>query len=236
MLAERAAQLDAEQETSGNPSIWREVYALMRCPGPPCNLGPHCWRDPFGKKHYKLRTHHLKALVELVQEGHVLKSHDDVPGGIREQLFAEEHQRLDRQPRPASVSTPSLPPINITNVLPPQSHDPPPVNPTNPVPTIKVRASSDPGLEIPGPRDVAVIAYSEWQQSNVVDEALKTEFRKACDATLQDGLDLEQVHEDQDPSFFIQSGVKRGVARRFVDDIEGWAKRYKLSFDVQSEN
>jgi hypothetical protein len=52
MLADRAAQLDAEQDSTGNPSIWQEVYSLMRCPGPPCDLGPHCWRDPFGKKHY----------------------------------------------------------------------------------------------------------------------------------------------------------------------------------------
>jgi hypothetical protein len=68
--------------------------------------------------------------------------------------------------------------------------------------------------------------YCEWQQSNVADERLKTEFRKACDVSLADGLDLEQVYEDQDPEFFIQSGVKRGVARRFVSDIAGWAKRY----------
>jgi hypothetical protein len=33
MLSERAAQLDAEEESSGQPSIWREVYALMQCPG-----------------------------------------------------------------------------------------------------------------------------------------------------------------------------------------------------------
>jgi hypothetical protein len=67
MLADRASQLGTEQVTSGSPSVWQEVYALLRCPGPLCNLGPHCWRDPFSKKHYKLRTHHLKALVELVQ-------------------------------------------------------------------------------------------------------------------------------------------------------------------------
>ena len=41
MLAERAAQLDAK-ESSRQPSIWREVYDLMRCPGPPCDLKPHC--------------------------------------------------------------------------------------------------------------------------------------------------------------------------------------------------
>jgi hypothetical protein len=84
-------------------------------------------------------------------------------------------------------------------------------------------------LDIPGPRDLAVRIYSGWQQSNVVDEALKTEFQNACDGALDDGLDLEQVYEDQDPGFFIPSGVKRGVARRFVGDIEGWVKRYKLS-------
>jgi hypothetical protein len=67
---------------------------------------------------------------------------------------------------------------------------------------------------------LAVKEYGEWQQSNVVDEALKAEFQKACEVTLQDGLDLEQVHEDQDPGFFIKSGIKRGVARRFICDIE----------------
>lgn len=51
-------------------------------------------------------------------------------------------------------------------------------------------------LDVPGPRDVAVRLYSEWQQSKVVNETLKTEFQKACDIALNDGLDLEQVYED----------------------------------------
>lgn len=42
MLADRTTHIDDEQEKSGSPSVWQEVYALMRCPGPPCNLGPHC--------------------------------------------------------------------------------------------------------------------------------------------------------------------------------------------------
>ena len=46
-------------------------------------------------------------------------------------------------------------------------------------------------------------------------------FQKACDVALDDELDLEQVYEDQDPDFFIRSGVKRGVARRFVRYIGG---------------
>lgn len=231
MLADRTTHIDDEQETSGSPSVWQEVYALMRCPGPPCNLGPHCWRDPFGKRHYKLRTHYLKALVDLVQQGHALKSHDDVPEDVREQLYAEEHQRREQQSTTTSAPTPSLPPISITNVLPSQLHESPMVKGADNIATATKQRPRSLDLDIPGPRDAAVIAYSEWQQSNVADEVLKDEFRKACVATLEDGLDLEQVYEDQDPGFFVQSGVKRGVARRFVSDIDRWAKRYKLSHD-----
>lgn len=79
MLTERATQLDAEEGDIGSPSIWREVYNLMRCPGPPYHLGPHCWRDPIGKRHYKLRTHHLKAFIRHVEQGYTLQTHDDVP-------------------------------------------------------------------------------------------------------------------------------------------------------------
>ncbi len=47
-------------------------------------------------------------------------------------------------------------------------------------------------LEIPGPRDLSVKEYGEWQQSHVTDDGLKNAFRQACDVMLDDGLDLEQ--------------------------------------------
>jgi hypothetical protein len=235
MLADRASQLDAEQETSASPSVWREVYALMRCPGPPCNRGPHCWRDPFGKKHYKLQTHHLKALIQLVEEGHVLHTHNDVPEDIREQLYAEEDQRRDRQAAGGSMSRTNLPPITITNVLPQHSGQSPSTTSTLSVPSFNDRARKGVSLDIPGPRDLAVAAYSQWQQSNVVDEAQKMEYQKACDITLLEMLDLEQLHEDQDYDFFIRNGVKRGVARRFVSDIERWTELYKPTFSGQED-
>ena len=68
MLAEGDAQQDAEQASSGPPPAWRHVYNLMRCPGPSCNKGPYCWRDPRGKKHYKLNTRHLKSFIMYVLE------------------------------------------------------------------------------------------------------------------------------------------------------------------------
>lgn len=89
MLAKRATQLDAEEADAGRPSIWREVYNLMRCPGPPCNLGPHYWRDPGGKRHYMLRIHYLKGLIKHVEQGYTLQTHDDVAEEVRQQLYAE---------------------------------------------------------------------------------------------------------------------------------------------------
>ena len=96
MLSERGMQLDAE-ESSGQPSIWREVYNLMRCPGPPCHLGPYCWRDSIGNKYYKLKTHHLRNLLKCVEQGYRLRTHDDMPNELREQLYAEEAQYMAQQ-------------------------------------------------------------------------------------------------------------------------------------------
>ena len=42
---------------------------------------------------------------------------------------------------------------------------------------------------------------------------------------LQHGLDLQQIHDDQDPDFFILRGIKIGVARRFIRDIEYWVQQ-----------
>ncbi|KAJ5450421.1 uncharacterized protein N7458_006870, partial [Penicillium daleae] len=49
--------------------------------------------------------------------------------------------------------------------------------------------------------------------------SLKAAFRQAYDIILDDSLDLEQVYKDQDPKFFIDKGIKRGITRRFVEDI-----------------
>jgi hypothetical protein len=65
ILAERDAQIDAEI-ASGQPSVWRDVYRKMCCSGPPRqNSQGYCWQDPVGKKHYGLRTHHLKRPLSL---------------------------------------------------------------------------------------------------------------------------------------------------------------------------
>ncbi|KAJ8108526.1 hypothetical protein OPT61_g8114 [Boeremia exigua] len=221
MLAERDSQVDAEGGTSSQPSIWQDVYNLMRCTGPPCNLGPHCWRDPFGKKHYKLRTHQLKALIRHVQQGGQLQSHDDVPEDVRQQLYAEEQQQLERHRRTSHNVSAGQAPIHITNVLPGPSHST----------SMTAEVQAKPRLDVPGFLDAAVEDYSNWQQSRVMREDQKDDIRNMCDIALEHGLDLQQLYDDQDPDFFISRGIKLGVARRFNHNR---VKRFGLGLLVAS--
>ncbi|CAG8096123.1 unnamed protein product [Penicillium olsonii] len=229
MLDERAAQIDAEQDASGERPIWRSVYNLMRCASSTCSLGPYCWVDPMGKKHYQLKTHHLKRLVTHVEKGGVLDGHRDVPETVCEELYMEEQQRQEKNNRKGGHLTGNgapYPAINI-NVLPSQSS------------TAATHVSADfqsmqsPGpLEIPGPRDEAVKEYGEWQVSNVTDDALKAAFREICDMMIDNSLDLEQVYKDQDPEFFIGKGIKIGIARRFVEDIRRWVENVRKAIPI----
>ena len=93
MLAEGAAQLDAEQVSSTH--LFGRRYTVL-C----VVLAIHViWDLTAGatllvKKHYKLHTHYLKSLILHVQDGHSLRTHYNVPKDIRKQLYAEEQLSL----------------------------------------------------------------------------------------------------------------------------------------------
>jgi hypothetical protein len=53
-----------------------------------------------------------------ILDSHTLEAHDDIPGNIREELYAEEQQSLKRHQKASRMFASSLPPVNITNVLP----------------------------------------------------------------------------------------------------------------------
>lgn len=221
MLADRDAQIDAEQ-VSGQHSVWRDVYRVMRCPGPPCrHEGQYCWQDPESKRHHRLKTHHLKALVKYVEQGGVLETHDDMPDSLREQLYAEEDQRHEKQNKLPDNSA-TCPPINI-NVLPAGSSQQSVPTPANDALPAKTGCAKS--IIVHGLLDVAVEEYTEWQQSRVSNETFRDNIIKARDVTIENCLDLMQVYEDQDPGFFVKHGVKLGAARRFVRDIGLWVKR-----------
>jgi hypothetical protein len=173
---------------------------------------------PAKRKSRIRKTHHLKSLIRHVEQGGQLWTHDDVPEDIRQQIYAEDQQRNERHQKATNNPSSNLPPINITNVLPGSSHqafmstspmadqalEPPPITP----------------LTVPGLRDTAVKEYCDWQQSQVGDLEWKAGFQKAYDVAMKHGLDLQQIYEDQDPSFFTSNGVMMGIARRFVSDIK----------------
>ncbi|CAI7637411.1 unnamed protein product [Penicillium pancosmium] len=211
MLSERDAQLDAEENASGEESIWR---------------GRYCWQDPHGKKHYGLRTHHLKRLIAFVEKGGTLQSHDDVPDNIREDLYMEERHRLESQQSKNNkmTGTPgSYPPINLNfnGVQPsPLAEEPNSIATPAMLPSPNSLSSDD--FNIPGLRDEAVREYTAWHEANVGDDNLKAQFREARDIALANGLDLQLIYEDQDPSFFIDKGIVVGIARQFVRDIVKW--------------
>ena len=122
-LAERAELLE-EQEAAGLTTVWKEVYSLMRCTGPPCQ-GTYCWWDPQNSKHYKLDTSVLTKLVDYAEEGNTLRTHGDVPPWIRELIYAKEQQDSERRKRKRQGSfSETSTPIHITNVIPARcNHD-----------------------------------------------------------------------------------------------------------------
>ncbi|KAL2811012.1 hypothetical protein BDW59DRAFT_179413 [Aspergillus cavernicola] len=194
-----ASSIDAEG-SSGQPSVWRDVYRKMRCPGPPCqHEGQYCWQDPGGKKHYKLRTHHLRTLVKYVEQG--------------------EHQRLSKQ-KSLNHNTAGtvLPPINI-NVLPTQS--------SQPLVSSSWGAEAAPRtiqpdyIDIPGPIEAVVGDYANWHLSRVNSESYRENIRRARDIALDNCFDLGQISREN-PEFFVKQGVKIGVARRFVSHTGIW--------------
>lgn len=227
MLSERDARIDAEL-TSGQPTAWRDVYEKMRCPGSCKNQDWYCWQDPNGKKHYPLQSYHLRRLTKLVEAGQLdLDGHDDVPGEIREQLYAEERKRREKEQKSSKhVSSELGHSINI-NLLSAQSPQPCAVStPADGSPSLQHPVSESMGpIVFPNlPLEVAVEEYSNWQKSRVISRNFKDNIAKACDVALANGLDLEQIYKDITPDFFVEHGVILGVSRRFVSDIRKWVE------------
>lgn len=231
MLGTLAAEVE-QDEAAGRPVVWQQVYSLMRCPGPPCQLGPHCWRDPHGKQHYRLRADHLRQLIRHVEAGGQLDSHEDVPDDLRNQLYTEQEQQrqqqqhISRKRRGEALSPYTMPPVHITNVLPSHTQSSPrALSPedTNVEQDHTFRAMHA-TLGLTGPRDVLVQEYSEWQQGQVHSEIWKEQFRAAGEVVLANGIDLDLLEQRQQIDLLIEHGLKIGIAQQFVRDVPRWAE------------
>jgi hypothetical protein len=217
MLGIGNLQVDAEQHSSGQTSVWRKVYQIFHCRGHPCNKGPYCWCDPIGKKHHKLNSDTMQSLVDYALAGNTLERHEDVPQSMRQQLYDEEAMSLERHKKKTAVSTASLPnlPITITVLQSP-----------SPQTTAALReAIGNPAsctlrrLSMPGFLDDHVEEYCGWQKSRVKRVKTKSGYDKACNVILDNGMDLELIRQDPNPKFLTDNGVEKGVA----DHVAVWA-------------
>ncbi|KAJ5778369.1 hypothetical protein N7520_001615 [Penicillium odoratum] len=96
------------------------------------------------------------------------------------------------------------PPINI-NVHPSQFAATGLDNPATQTDTHRKILSS---LDILGP-EMKRSRNSEWQVINATDDTLKAAFRQVCVLILENGLDLRQVCQDQDPELLIGKALGR---------------------------
>ncbi|KAG9249981.1 uncharacterized protein F5Z01DRAFT_731324 [Emericellopsis atlantica] len=222
-LAETNARNDAEVAVLGRPDSWREVIALVRCPGPPCDKGPYCWQD--GQRHYKLLGHHLKILVDEAQKGHSMRTHDDIPERVRQELYAEEQQQGERkrkrQCRDSGSRSASPPVIHIHNI--PSDADATRYGTEIPS-TPEMVFSTSPTFDFQALRDDTVKAYVAWQRSKIGCQEQEGHFNQVQELTLDHGLDLDldmvYTNRGRYYRFYKEYGVLEGVAWRFVCDIK----------------
>jgi hypothetical protein len=226
MLAERDAQICAEEDSLGAPSPWKDVYNLMRCPGPPCRLGPHCWRDPKDKLHHKLTPNRLKDMVQYVEQGGKILSHEDVPDFIRKDILEAEEQRQNH-PKPSHHRAASHPPINITNILPTHSssvtHQMASDSASNSAPP--TRSSSTDRLNVHGFLDQAVTDYTEYKISQAVSDTWKDGFHRCGVIALQKGLDLDLLYREGH-KVFDGHDIIEGLAKQYARDIKFWIEEF----------
>ncbi|OQD95750.1 hypothetical protein PENSOL_c019G02971 [Penicillium solitum] len=197
MLAEREAHIRAEEWVTGQPSTWEHVYELMRCNVRSC---PH--KSDWCWEDPKDKKHYKLRTPYLER---LIDYVDE--GGI-----------LDGY---GDVPTGLPYPPTIVNVLPAQNGNAPVITSSLPRPLSEER------LIIAGPRESAVREYCRWLESRATEDSYKADFRKICQVTLENHLDLEMILGEPDSGFFVQRGIRIGTARRFLRDINEWAAAMK---------
>ena len=125
-----------------------------------------CWRDSRGGKHYKLLTVHLRQLGKHAKEGNKLDSHHDIPDHIRQQLYAEADQRVERRQNsrtPASAMPQMQAGTPIAIPTPGAMQSSPEPRQTG-LSTVAIAPALLESLDILGPYEDAIRDYVTWQQ------------------------------------------------------------------------
>ncbi|KAK6441244.1 hypothetical protein LTR95_002525, partial [Oleoguttula sp. CCFEE 5521] len=232
MRHDQGLQQDAEQHATGEAAYWRTVYSLLRCPGRPCqdNNG-YCWRDPHGGKHHRLLTIHLKQLVTHMAEGKKFESHQDVPNAIRQHLYAEANQRIERhQTTRRSPST--IPYTQARTSTPAPTPGAMQCSPGQvPLSVVAAAPSTLERLKIPGSYEDAIHDYVKWQQDQAKTEDWIAQIAKAGDILLKGCYKLDLFYRKQLINLLTAEGVLDGIALTFHEDIPNWLPDYRRRFE-----
>jgi len=164
----------------------------------------------------------LKKFTRYVQQERIIEIYNNISDSFCEQFYTEKNQRFDRRKKNSdifiygSIYYPVhfylLFQISFSATTAAAEY------------TTPVSKQTDP-IDISGLLDIAVKEYTIWYQLRISSETFRGNIQKARDVALENCLDLKQIHDDQDPEFFVKNGVKAGAARRFVSDIARWVTR-----------
>lgn len=142
-----------------------------------------------------------------------------MPEDLRQQIYKKEEQSERRKQTNNTILFFEMLSIQIINVL--SSNE-----------SVQAKAalkSEMSSVEVSDLRDENVKNYFDWQQSQVRKPSLKTAFQKVTDFVIDRGLDLELLHEDQNPQFLVEEAeIPIDIARRYYQDIKSFAKHRKL--------
>jgi hypothetical protein len=111
----------------------------------------------------------VESLVEYIEEGYTLESHDDVPEHIRQELYTTANHSLEARKKSASISASITPPVTI-NILPAFTCR---NCSAESIPTADLMSRQCPirapvvPIDIPGYLAEQVLEYCAWQQSLV---------------------------------------------------------------------
>lgn len=211
-------ETDLEARTVGleRGACIRQAYALMRCTGPPCTKGDHCWQSEG--KHHRLLPHHVRMLADHLQAGRPLNGHDDVPDEFRRLVPEDEREREQREEREKKSSRmrsryDSDHPSEVVLV---QCRGCAAANGHPASPLLIFPSSPLPACDLP--RDDAVKVYTSWQQSQTGSEEQKEHYGTAQELTLAQGYDLDMLAANQQRmyQFYVEHGILPGVAWRYV--------------------
>ena len=127
------------------------------------------------KKYYKLKWHHFKDILKLVEEGYYLEIQNDMLEKVRLDLYIEEQQLLEMHRKDPKLSLSNVPAIYI--MLPESLYQSAYLGPSS---TTSLTSAPFKYLDISGPRDKLTDEYFFWQESQVKGLEQKAAYQEAC--------------------------------------------------------